>query len=888
MKLYYSLILIVIFLFQTSLLLAENNSQCEWMPDPFEYNSPDELLNKEEGKIKTMPLNCWYVFAIKDNIELYKSQEKKTKKKLSREIEFLERFKVTDKIKNDIYVENDSDTAISGWGALTDFVSLSQACKRDNRISYKALIVNKVKDMKEEFNNKLIARCSPSPEARQNGNYINVLNIAYIYSFYPNIKNPTYLLIGNKSYYHSFYETIEEVQYKKDSINNVILGWIPFDRAMLWNTREAFKPNKNRIHPIYYFHKKEYLIDYYSNYSNDITPTCDNIPTCKKNSDHILVIHPDKVKKIQKSSTEPEIYTNIFETKEWPQGAFQFPIIDEEVEDKSFKKAFEKDIFCIGIPAAKSPLLENIKMPTGRDIVFLIDATKSMSNFIPLVIEIVSDIMNKFYQKREDSIKRNDLRFGIFVYRDPVCEFIGVEEVETLIDLTKNEKDISSALKDINIPICHENEESAAYFVESLYRGIEETINRADWQPDSMRKIIVIGDAGDIKNVDTVDNSILSLTSKKIADLLSKKNISISAIQIIDNKIEKYKFEQQRKFVEAQQFFCKNICSIINRISQNEKKKLERFREPLQDEFDEIDNNFKQLINKTDDIINSSDICVPISESRWSLDCLDVDLDDESYKFDLGQKVRILTKELSQQLYQTKDILNKIITKDKIVYSTLSDQSDKIYKPQLVPGVLEKLVKRIGKSKARKQDSDDIIQLGIDALNDYIRDDPKFFTKAYVLYNTPNINFNNHKQPQFIKTIFLQENEVEEIYRPLVEIIERRGGGVTKRFLMELWKDLVLAITGEAFKPAADKQKSKSLQEIFYNHKGIKLPSNHKFLTVTYKELEQGVFKANDYTNFRKYFMDCKKRLEKILGSNNESYNIFEDKYYWLENSDLP
>ncbi|ETR65524.1 MAG: hypothetical protein OMM_14114 [Candidatus Magnetoglobus multicellularis str. Araruama] len=75
----------------------------------------------------------------------------------------------------------------------------------------------------------------------------------------------------------------------------MLLGWVPAERVLIWNTREALQPNPKRKHPIYYFKNKTDLNSYYENNQTDIFPTCNVIPSCVDDN-NILVISPDNEK----------------------------------------------------------------------------------------------------------------------------------------------------------------------------------------------------------------------------------------------------------------------------------------------------------------------------------------------------------------------------------------------------------------------------------------------------------------------------------------------------------------------------------------------------------------------------------------------------------------
>ena len=877
MKFYYKIFFIAIFLINSKILLAK---LCVGIPNSFKYNSTNDLLNQKQLDTIFIPDECWNVFSIKENINIYKSEE--LKKIINNDSLFLDRFEVISRGKEDVNVlrvKKVSDTAVSGWAKITDFITLPHAYRDENKISYKAMIVNKVDSLSKDIKNSIIARSSPDTSAKQYGQDINVLQLPYVYSFYPSINNPNYILIGKNSF---FLPSLED-ENDPYSIKKVILGWIPFERVILWNTREAFEPNTERVYPIYCFKEKKDLIDYYNaEYPNEITPICGHIP-----SDDLLSAHIDIVKNIE---SEPCQYS--INREAMPDDVFRYPIFKDNTPTE---KKYKGNLFYIGIPDAKSPpvILKNIIMPTGRDIVFLIDATKSMEDFIPLVIHIVLEMMEEFRQKTEDLYQsyeqyridrdpfHNELRFGIFVYRDPSC---GTKEIEKIINLTQNSKKILLALDSIKTPICGDKFGST-YYLESLYLGIKKTIGFVDWTPNSMRKIIVIGDAGDIQNADLNEDSG---TSKKIAELLCEKKISLSAIQIINHPDLNNSFNEDNAkkaktlFTNAQKNFSKDILSIINNIARNEKNKLENFREFYKEEYDEVKNEIKDLISETTYDKKREEICWKISKGRWSIDCLEVGKD---YKNNFTKKVKTLTRELSKELYQTRDILEKIMAKNKIVYFQQSDE--KSYRPDIARGVITDLIKRIGKNKAGSNkeswSEEKIIQEGTKELIYYLEKNPNFFTTAYVLFKHPKKMSEESKQ--FIKKIFINRKDLQSLHEIISLIIDRYQGIAHPNTLLDLWEELLKKITKEKLNT---KQKySESINQLIYIHMGIKLKSEHPFLTHTRKEILQGKIYKTNINDFLMTLRNCEKKISNLLENKKKSHKIFYEEYYWVNASDL-
>jgi len=822
-------------------------------PNPFKYNSPEELWNIDT--FETL-FTDWYIFANRDDLILY---DDPIKKRYAYKTMFLKKFKVLKKKGHYLKVETHDEKKIQGWGKIENFITLPHAHRTQNTITYKALLVNRLERIEGKVKSVIPLR-SPSPNAKSYGPEIKILEFANIFSFYPSELNPKYLLIGKLDVFFP----LAPDQFRH-SVKKVLLGWVPVERVLIWNTREALQPNPKRKHPIYYFKDKTVLKSYYAKHQTDIFPSCNTIPSCVDEK-NILVISPDNENKIDRTP--------------WPFDSFRYAVIE---------KSNINEPFHIGISNAIPAVIQVIEgsMPTGRDVVFLVDATKSMEKYIPLAIKIAQKIMNDFRKKekrrRRDTEKYdvelplNELRFGIAVYRDYKCRS---DVFEILGYLTSNQKEIESYLTNIKATICHETVGELAYYPEALFRGIKDATLAMNWNAKAMKQIILIGDAGnDSRGED-------QLTPKKVSNLLSQRNISFSAIQIINRTfIDAYQ--------SAQKLFCKDVRLIINGIANEELSKAVNYESQdlmvRETDYSFIKKTLQGIVDQTSINRCCTDICCPIEKSRWSLECLRV---NDHYQNQFNTQVQNQIHHFATQLNETKDLLDKIRIKDKIVFEQDLTKPNYSFRPQLMLGILTDLIHKLGSNLAREKypnkhhSQDMIIKLGIGELNEYLDDAPEFFTDAFVMYKRPGEAYKNHP-PQFEKMVLFQRKEIEKLLFPLSFLKEKYQCQIHGHNIKSIWTEFLKALIGVHESIKIDR--SKSTRELYEKQYGISLRSQHPLLKIPYKQIAQNLInmESSVLEQLGNYLCLCHDKLKNIY-HNGQFFSMFGQKYIWVESAILP
>jgi hypothetical protein len=869
-------IVVAVLIFSTPLLARMN------APDPYLYKRPSEIWDKD--KFEGMMMNPWIVFAAREGLRLYQQADETSR--VTYTALFLDKFEVMQKKGRYIFVENDAAPEIKGWGRIEQFIILPHAIKTKHSITHKAVLINKLKRIQGSINivNPLNA---PHKKATPTGKQLKILEFANIYLYYPSERNPTYVLLGKKPFFYPFEENAI------GSVENTILGWVPAERVFTWDTREAFQPSKDRKNPIYYFSNKEDMLSYYKAHPDDNQfPTCANVPSCKNQKDkELLVISPDIDSKIDKSP--------------WPPEAFRYAILDQETDSGQ--------PFLIGVPGATpdiSRITQHIekqsKVSEVRDVVFLIDATKSMEPYLVLAGKIAKKIMDKFRLKKDKLKEIGELRFGAAIYRDYADEL--PYQYEVVEDLTTQVRLMKKRLENISVRRNFERPNDPAYYPEAVFQGIVHCVRGMNWKQGSRKLVIHIGDAGNHSRGQD------RYKEKDIAKLLVDHDISYSAILITSETLNKGR-------ITARKLFCKQTRTIINETAQiwwEEVAKMENDRILPVEKAIEIKEDLEKLIDSAGalDCCQSDLSCCPCGDRRWTLRCVSTDHD---YERTISKQI----DKLANQLFEVKSMLEifrtgripSLAQKKQEIKPEKPQETSVSYRPQLMPGVVKSLVKRIGEDlvsrlndkKVRHKASqilgsdmmknisnpsvrkEAIDKLGAHELSKYLKADAQFFTRAYVMLKRPGKKFKDDPE-QMTKMVIFQRKELERLLQPLTIFKEKYHCQLHPGNIKRIWRDFMLAIIGESDEEYIDPEiKNASFEELYKQQYGIALRKKHPLLKISYVNIDAGMIPSDtDIAALQKYLCHSQRQLKKLYDSSERFFKVFGDEYIWVEADLLP
>jgi hypothetical protein len=182
-------------------------------------------------------------------------------------------------------------------------------------------------------------------------------------------------------------------------------------------------------------------------------------------------------------------------------------------ENQQFLREATEDI--TEIAAEKLKALE-------LDLVFVIDLTQSMQPYIDATRETIRDIAKRITQ---DTVVGKGIHFGLWGYRDskdtPQLEFNTKNFTPTLQQVSDFEKTLGK-VKEAKV--------DSEDYPEDVFSGVQEAILHTQWNPKSLRFIVLIGDApshekGHPRNYSGQDETTL----RQLAD---KQDIYIFALHI--------------------------------------------------------------------------------------------------------------------------------------------------------------------------------------------------------------------------------------------------------------------------------------------------------------------------------------------------------------------
>jgi len=823
-----------------TLILIYNNSQIhalqkkEYMhaPNPYIYNDYSELWEKDSYDAT---YNKWYVFSDKASVKLYKTEQ--MKQTIYQSL-FLEKFVIIKKQNHHILIETVNKPIVKGWARIEDFIILPHALKTKHSITHKAVLINRLEKIKGDVNTVYPLKSPLIDGSRINDVGIKILKFAHIYKYFPSQikKNKVrFVLLGKNSLFFP-----NEKKGNQGSIDQVILGWVPADRILEWNTREALQPNEKRQYPIYYFKNKSDLISYYrSNYKE------------REPDKKLLVIKPDAADHIDRSK--------------WPADVMRYTIHDKIDRDKPVK---------IGISTASlqstriGQLIERqSEQAEMKNIVFLIDATQSMKKYIKLTHKILKAIKKK--------MGTQNTKYGFAVYRDYKDNQFKFEKIQDLSN------QIPDAMKeDFTLPNDEIRNDPSA-FPEAVFQGIIRCIDGMSWDNNSTRLLIHIADAGnDSRGED-------AYIEKDIAKKLVEKNISYSVIQILGRTTEEDK-------IYAEKLLCKQVYNIFKFTAKLWIKKFENALfdrvKKKSDAYQNYIRNLKIIVYETNDNSCCDDsVCCSCGGGRLLLTCLPSD-----YNNAYSQRIEEEIQRLSEQLSETQKMLSELRFGNLPDINT--DTTVSSYRPQLMQSIIDNLIESIGASQIFNlqlsfnsiEDRQKAIQeYGKKIFNQYLDQEASFFTNAYVLQKIPDTN----SPDQFKKMVLLQKNELEDLIAPLDIFVHQYNKQIYRDNIKQIWVSMMKSIIGQGtMQPLSNEFYSFSMKELYKQQNGISMRNNHRLLHIPYKDIESGRLPDNILSNIDQLEKDLSNsyaQMKRIYDNPSNFFTVFNKQYIWIEASKL-
>ncbi len=236
------------------------------------------------------------------------------------------------------------------------------------------------------------------------------------------------------------------------------IGWLRGDHALIWNTREALEPVVGRTRSANVFDQSDSAL----NYAMDA------------NSIDRLMLRDD---------------TPISRT--WIGQRFRYPVLGQRPQERSGAKArliaFQGPVrFGGGNTAANRGALETalhgLRDTTGEPkIIFIVDGTMSMCDYIADTIETAADIVEGL----ED--KNIEFEVGAVVYKDKADRTLETQ-------VFSSRKSVASMMSSLRRLDC--TQPSDDDYEESLLKGIHDAWGKALRDKSSLVAYVLMGDAG--------------------------------------------------------------------------------------------------------------------------------------------------------------------------------------------------------------------------------------------------------------------------------------------------------------------------------------------------------------------------------------------------------
>jgi len=487
---------------------------------PMKYNQPesddnlkiDYTMTKESKRMSIV----WEVYSDRNNNTTYHSPDGNEYK----EVQFLDKLYVLKEKEKYLHVVKDpklrrdtlsSEAVDLGWIPKSKLLLWANSLvTQRGRINRKAMILNTVEQLKTEKPgdkpNIVKFRKGPGGGSTPTGQEGQLFQFFYIYK---KSQDGNYYLLGKNSFFGS------------TSVNSVIRGWVPSDRAVRWFNRVAIEPNWNY----------------------------ESVQERKNNKKVKFFRHLSAAKKYKRGENVDDkeiIWDNDPLSSERLIGEWRrFPVLRADSSDRSIlETGVMGDIYTEEgeklaqmnkkIAKTQDKIDELVAKKRKIKIVFVVDGTRSMSKVFKAVSQGIRNSTEKLNLEYRDKYGKNAIDFAGVIYRDYSEDrvrrvrtrgFQSTQSFESFFD-PKKARDIDN------------NTHAEAPFL-----GLETALKGLDLNKNQTNVIIHLGDAGN----HIPDKK--ELTPKKIANIMANKYCHYISIQVHKPSVSQAydKFTQQNR-----------------------------------------------------------------------------------------------------------------------------------------------------------------------------------------------------------------------------------------------------------------------------------------------------------------------------------------------------
>ena len=269
-----------------------------------------------------------------------------------------------------------------------------------------------------------------------------------------------------------------------------IKGWIPKANITPWNTRVCLEPSRDS--DAFDVYGKEKLRGYPS--VRELEGCLEN-ENCNENTAFVEF----SVGKIPNNRMRKPILKNVDENIKYIVSIAKSQLDCEDCDTDDINK----------------DMLEQLKRKQqNTNIIFVIDATKSMEPYYPKVAESITKIIDN-----NESLNQHNLKFGLITYKDycdkPPFNITKLDtDSEKIITAIRNQN-VSSSPCDGDLP-------------EAQYNALINGIKQFDLDPKESNVMILIGDCGNHPS----DSEKNKYNVSEVTEVLYNNNLNIISYQV--------------------------------------------------------------------------------------------------------------------------------------------------------------------------------------------------------------------------------------------------------------------------------------------------------------------------------------------------------------------
>lgn len=454
--------------------------------------------------------SCWVVYSDRDNNGLYytKGGMEKTDK-----LTFMEQLVVKEvnaewllvysrTLEKNGVVENDVER---GWIKAENLILSNKAALLNAKSSTKKAMIlvtvsnldpTKMNEYKDELKSKKFYNRPSNSNEFYNGRSAKKFKIYYILKELQNM-----VLLSSTDKLSGSTELIA---------GGRVPGWMPKVNITNWDHRVCLEPNYGTTSVREYGERQIPIFTDKIEYINDFIQNGD-YTTSKA---HII-----KYVDIEKYRQDPYV--------------MRMPILSTYTSNTDIKNvasiaSMESKKTQNNIVGAQKKLIKLKNALNNVDILFVVDATQSMSKYYSAISKSIKNIISN----NKLSGTNSNLRFGLAIYRD----YADGEDVFEIQPLTS---DYELVLNKVETTVCKSNDKDIP---EAQYQGLINGIQKAGFNKNHSNIVVLIGDAGN-HSPDPKSHTVKDVISE-----MNKNNTNLIAFQVIagsDNSFTQFNWDAQ-------------------------------------------------------------------------------------------------------------------------------------------------------------------------------------------------------------------------------------------------------------------------------------------------------------------------------------------------------